>query len=127
VTRGELTEWLDRHIYGAKWDIFAVRLASTFDALIAEHDRVDVARKALSEIATRCNCLAGCDFADDPSCIARRALRQLDPCPHSSSSGIDETPLDDPAKVWRCDQCGWLHRTEMGPDGFAHDVEAADA
>lgn len=31
-------------------------------------------------------------------------------CSHGSASGIDMTPPSDPAKVWRCDACGLLHR-----------------
>lgn len=27
-------------------------------------------------------------------------------CEHLSWTGVDQTPLDDPAKVWRCDGCG---------------------
>lgn len=26
-------------------------------------------------------------------------------CAHSSLSGIDTTPLDDPGKLWRCHEC----------------------
>lgn len=28
-------------------------------------------------------------------------------CDHDSASGIDQTPLNDPSKVWECDSCGW--------------------
>lgn len=35
----------------------------------------------------------------------RRAL--MAECDHPSLSGIDVTPADDPAKVWRCHSCGW--------------------
>jgi len=31
---------------------------------------------------------------------------RAEPCPHLSYSGIDRTELNDPSKVWRCDQCG---------------------
>lgn len=27
-----------------------------------------------------------------------------------SATGVDPTPLEDPAKVWRCDSCGWRYR-----------------
>lgn len=29
-----------------------------------------------------------------------------DCCPHLSWSGADRRPLDDPEKLWRCDECG---------------------
>ena len=28
-------------------------------------------------------------------------------CPHDSFTGVDQTDLLDPAKVWRCDHCGF--------------------
>lgn len=28
-------------------------------------------------------------------------------CPHDSFSGVDQADLLDPAKVWRCDHCGF--------------------
>ena len=31
-------------------------------------------------------------------------------CRHDSASGIDTTSLTDPAKVWRCDHCGFAWR-----------------
>ena len=40
-------------------------------ALVEECERLGA---ALREIANRCNCVGTCDYADDPSCIARRAL-----------------------------------------------------
>lgn len=46
-----------------------------------------------------------------------------DPCTHESSSGIDQTWDDD--KVWRCDGCGWLHRT-VTEDGITRAI-AVDA
>jgi len=33
-------------------------------------------------------------------------------CDHPSSSGIDQRPLDDPRKVWKCDVCDVLHTSE---------------
>lgn len=34
-------------------------------------------------------------------------------CPHASETGIDQTPLDDPDKLWRCEACGCI-RTFIG-------------
>ena len=36
-----------------------------------------ILQNALEDIANLCNCLGACDFADDPSCTARRALAKL--------------------------------------------------
>lgn len=36
-------------------------------------------------------------------------------CTHGSATGIDTTPLSDPAKVWRCDHCGLRWREDGGP------------
>jgi hypothetical protein len=33
-------------------------------------------------------------------------------CPHLSHSGVDQTPLADPDKVWKCDECGQLTQME---------------
>lgn len=41
--------------------------------------------------------------------LSARLREQLQhECPHGemSWSGVDQTPLDDPAKVWACDNCG---------------------
>ena len=29
-----------------------------------------------------------------------------EPCYHESKTGVDQTPIDDPKKVWLCDSCG---------------------
>lgn len=42
------------------------------------------------------------------------AAAAAEPCPHLSASGISQRALDDPAKVWRCDGCGWLY-VRTGP------------
>ncbi len=39
-------------------------------------------------------------------------------CEHFSGTGIDQTPLDDPSKVWRCDQCQTTYRTETDGEGI---------
>ncbi len=43
-------------------------------------------------------------------------------CEHDSCSGVDQTPLDDPAKLWSCHWCGAVlrHATE---DGLTLDIE----
>lgn len=40
--------------------------------------------------------------------MARLAVLAAD-CPCTSWSGTDDTPLDDPEKPWRCDECGRKH------------------
>lgn len=61
-----------------------------------------------------------------------RAVPEVEPGPywvwagrdrrtHESATGVDTTP-DGPGKVWRCDGCGWLHRTEVDLDGYARTV-----
>jgi hypothetical protein len=50
------------------------RLLATVESRDKE---IYVLQNAIEEIAHRCNCLAGCDFSDDPSCTARRALNKL--------------------------------------------------
>lgn len=57
---------------------------------------------------------------------ARAALAALTPepvlagdadpatCTHTQASTADVLPYDDPAKVWRCDACGLLHRWTDG-------------
>lgn len=45
-----------------------------------------------------------------------------EPCGHPSSTGIDQAP-DDEMKVWRCDSCGWLHRSVRQDDGTHRMVE----
>jgi len=47
-------------------------------------------------------------------------------CEHLSSSGIDQTPTTDEAKVWRCDACGWLYRS-VRPDGAPSMVRVMQA
>ena len=44
-----------------------------------------------------------------------RAFPPVD-CWHDSSSGVDQTPLDDPAKVWLCHECGveWSRSDKRG-------------
>lgn len=37
---------------------------------------------------------------------------QANDCTHSSATGIDTTSLRDPAKVWRCDHCGFRWRSD---------------
>jgi rubredoxin len=32
-------------------------------------------------------------------------------CTHESASGVDQTPVTDEAKVWRCDSCGFTYRS----------------
>jgi hypothetical protein len=54
---------------------------------------------------------------------ARRELAALpdeesDRCHHPSSSGIDQTPGEDPDKVWECHQCG-----ERGKRPMTHTAE----
>ncbi len=46
-----------------------------------------------------------------------------DPCTHESSTGVDQAT--GPDKVWRCDGCGWLHRTEDVGDGTVREVGVA--
>ena len=41
-------------------------------------------------------------------------------CEHLSATGIDRT--EGPGKVWRCDGCGWLHRSIKGDDGLSRMV-----
>lgn len=36
---------------------------------------------------------------------------QVNECEHWSATGVDDTPIEDPDKVWRCDGCGWLYRS----------------
>lgn len=43
-------------------------------------------------------------------------------CTHESSTGVDGAPFG-PDKVWRCEGCGWLHRT-VTVDGISHDEPA---
>lgn len=42
-------------------------------------------------------------------------------CEHLSCSGVDQVDLADPAKVWRCDACGWTgvrsERSASEPEG----------
>lgn len=47
-----------------------------------------------------------------------------EPCTHESSSGIDQTELRDPGKVWRCDTCGWLHCVVTDERGISRMVPA---
>ncbi len=42
-------------------------------------------------------------------------------CPHDSSSGVDDLPLDNPAKVWLCHSCGQTWSRSIAP---ASDQEA---
>lgn len=35
-------------------------------------------------------------------------------CPHSQASSADELPYSDPAKTWRCNSCGLVHRWTDG-------------
>jgi hypothetical protein len=44
-----------------------------------------------------------------------------DHCEHLSATGIDDTPLANPNKVWRCDGCGMLYR-DVIEGGVAHIV-----
>lgn len=39
-----------------------------------------------------------------------------DPCDHPCWTGVDTTPLDDPAKVWRCDSCGQIIQPDQPGD-----------
>lgn len=34
-------------------------------------------------------------------------------CQHLSLTGVDQTPLSDPAKVWRCDECGRVETSDQ--------------
>lgn len=43
---------------------------------------------------------------------AESAADEHESCQHDSLSGIDDKPLDDPGKSWRCDECGWVR---VGP------------
>lgn len=44
-------------------------------------------------------------------------------CEHSSATGIDQATVTDPAKIWRCDECGLLHRWRARGDGTAGATE----
>lgn len=49
------------------------------------------------------------DWAELAASNAAIELREAldDECPHDSFTGVDQTNLSDPAKVWRCDHCGY--------------------
>ena len=46
-------------------------------------------------------------------------------CAHSSATGVDQTPLNDPAKAWRCDVCGLRWSATSPADADAAEVERA--
>lgn len=52
-------------------------------------------------------------LATDPATDAANA-----DCPHPSSTGVDQTPIRDPRKTWRCDACGthWSPADETEAD-----------
>lgn len=83
--RATWTKYSTDDFNGGHHEIWATNLTSwigeragfllrVIDQLNAE---IHTLQNAVEDIANRCNCLAGCDFADDPSCIARRALASL--------------------------------------------------
>lgn len=45
-------------------------------------------------------------FADDAE-VELVCNDEDEVCEHPSLSGVDDAPLDDPAKVWLCHSCGW--------------------
>jgi hypothetical protein len=49
-----------------------------------------------------------------------RRLEGDERCAHDSASGIDQTPLDDPEKVWRCESCGAFFHSVADKDGISH-------
>lgn len=53
---------------------------------------------------------------------------QANDCRHLSATGIDTTPISDPAKVWRCDHCGlqWAAGRWADPELQAHVAAIAD-
>lgn len=48
----------------------------------------------------------GADTFDAALSQAAKAHASGAACDHPSSDGVDQTPLDDPAKAWRCNVCG---------------------
>lgn len=45
-------------------------------------------------------------------------------CEHLSATGIDDTDLGDPEKVWECDTCGWRYRSVKDERGISREVPA---
>lgn len=59
--------------------------------------------------------LADAGFTDLAAQLASQPKVGVDDCPHITGTGIDNTPIEDPDKKFRCDDCGLVYRYIVDP------------